>query len=127
MIRRTVLVLACGSWLAAIAAPASAFTSIEDCQPWIDQLRTGTDHVAITDDDGRQKLREHLKQAQGEVKQGNLRESIEKLKRFQGRAAELTAQGKVSDSDGAQLGNFSEGAWRCLEAVQSGGSARGAD
>ena len=126
MIRRTLVVLVGGSWLAAIAAPAVAVTNIEDCQRWMDQLQTRTGEVTITGgDEERRKLLDHVDQARGEGNRGKLRESIEKVKRFQDRAAALAAQGKVSRSEGAQLGNLSEAVRRCLEAVESGGSARG--
>jgi hypothetical protein len=124
MIRRIVVALVVASWVATVAAPALAFTSVEECQLWMDKLRERTDQVAIAgSDDERKKLLEHVDGAQGDGREGNLRDSIANVKRYQSRAAELTARGKVSRVDGQQLGNLSETVRRCLEAAQRGKSA----
>lgn len=126
MIRHIAVVLVVASWGASLAAPALAFTSVEECQQWMDKLRSRTDQVAIKGGpDERKKLLEHVDGAQGDGREGKLRESIDSVKKFQARAAELTAKGKVSRIDGQQLGNLSETARRCLEAARQEKSAGG--
>jgi hypothetical protein len=127
MTHRMLALLGCAAWLGGSVTPCLSFT-MDECQQWIDQLRTRTDEITIAGargDDERKKLLEGVDAARGDGQRGKVRESIDKVKTVQGRAAELEAQGKVSRSDGAQLVNIAEAARRCLEAVEEGGSQRG--
>ena len=127
MTHRMLALVGCVAWLAGSATPCRSFT-LDVCEQWIDQLRQQTGEVAIAgdrSDDERRKLVEGVDAARSDGAHGKVRDSFDKVKRVQDRAAELEAKGKLSRRDGAQLGNLAEAASRCLESVEQGGSQRG--
>jgi hypothetical protein len=97
------------------ALPAHAL-DVADCRLWLEVLGDETATVPLARGE-RDALLRQLKDTPLEGHRPNLPESIDRVTKFQQRAAALARDGKVSPTEGERLHTLSETVRRCLERV----------
>jgi hypothetical protein len=104
--------------LVPVAVPA---VTIEDCQLWLGQLRGEAGSAQIGGEEAADTRRELLKQIDDASprKQATPSESAKGISKFQKRARQLAADGKVSATEGERLQTLSDTVRHCLEQVEA--------
>jgi hypothetical protein len=111
-----------GSTLVLAARPAAAVT-LGDCDEWLSRLRGEVAGVEIAGADAatqRKALVDGAEEASRTGRERRLEASEKALARFREQAAELTAQGKLTQTAGERLDTLSEATRRCLAQTHAG-------
>ena len=109
--------------LAALAVPAGSIAGVtaEDCARWIDQLGGEVTRAEITGDDAADSRNAILHEIEGARRAvgESVDASNKRVQRVQRQAAQLVAQGRVSQTQGERLSTLVEATRRCLEQAKS--------
>ena len=109
--------------LLAIAAPAYAATSVEECQQKITDLRTATlnaTFIGRNADKDQAGLVAKLDGALVKLSEGKYDDTLANLNQFRTKVQQLDAQGKINSEDAAILLAGSDDAIACVQNLSDG-------
>ena len=105
-----------------VLAPSSAMAvTLDDCAVWLQKLRgeaSGVQMSGAAARDNRRDLLEHLDKAAIPADAKDTADALHNVAEFRKRAAQLTAEGRVSKQEGQRLDTLGDTYRHCVEAAE---------